>query len=169
MKMTLCFLLVAATALGETSDWAALRSQIRARYPSVRQITTDDLAAWLEDKSRPAPLLLDVRTEKEFAISHLQTARRVEPAAAASEAIAGQTNKDTPIVTYCSVGHRSSALAERLQHAGFANVRQLDGSIFQWANEGRPLFRGNQQVHEVHPFNKAWGKYLKAELHPKGE
>ena len=82
-----------------------------------------------------------------------------------AEEAAGKISKDTPIVTYCSVGYRSSSLADRLQQAGFTNVRQLEGSIFQWANEGRPLFRGDQQVNEVHPYNETWGKYLNKKLH----
>ena len=164
MKLPMCLLLVATSALADTNDWAALKKQIRAKYPTVREITTDELAAWLSDPQRPAPVVLDVRSPEEFAVSHLRGARDVDPQAAADQAV-GHIDKATPIVTYCSVGYRSSALAERLQKAGFTNVRQLDGSIFQWANEGRPLYRGDQQVHAVHPYNKTWGKFLNKNLH----
>ena len=53
--------------------------------------------------------------------------------------------KDAPIVTYCSVGYRSGKMAERLQAAGYTNVRNLEGSIFKWANEHRPLVRGESE------------------------
>jgi hypothetical protein len=68
---------------------------------------------------------------------------------------------DLPIVTYCSVGYRSGAFAERLRSAGFTNVVNLEGSIFRWANEGRPLFRSARPVTEVHPYNRTWGLLLK--------
>ena len=44
-------------------------------------------------------------------------------------------------------------------------VYNLWGSIFQWANEGRPMLDGNNQpaVH-AHPFNPVFGKILKKEL-----
>ena len=71
-----------------------------------------------------------------------------------------RTSKDAVIVAYCSVGYRSSVFAERLQRAGYLNVRQLDGGIFQWANEGRPLAGGKV----VHPYNARWGRYLHSEL-----
>ena len=47
--------------------------------------------------------------------------------------------RDTPIVVYCSVGYRSARVARWLGRQGFTNVRNLDGSLFAWANEGRPM------------------------------
>ena len=46
------------------------------------------------------------------------------------------------------------------RHGVYTNVRNLDGSIFQWANEGRPLVRGNQRVQDVHPYDENWGRLL---------
>jgi hypothetical protein len=39
-------------------------------------------------------------------------------------------------------------------------VRNLDGSIFAWANEGRPLERNGQPAQLVHPYDALWGKLL---------
>jgi rhodanese-related sulfurtransferase len=164
MKTGICILLAATTIFADADDWTTLKQRIRTKYPTVREITTVELAAWLGDPKRPAPVLLDVRAKEEFAVSHLRSARQVNPSASV-ETAAGKITKDTPIVTYCSVGYRSSAMAERLQQAGFTNVRQLEGSIFQWANEGRPVYRGDKQVNEVHPYNKTWGKYLNKKFH----
>jgi rhodanese-related sulfurtransferase len=124
----------------------------------VRRITTAELAEWINDPRRPQPFLLDVRERAEFEVSHLPRAHHVAPDAPASTSI----NRSTlPIVTYCSVGYRSGAFAERLRAAGFTNVVNLEGSIFRWANEGRPLFRDRQQVEMVHPYNRTWGLLLK--------
>ena len=55
------------------------------------------------------------------------------------------------IVVYCSVGYRSSELAEFLMKTGFTEVYNLEGSIFRWANEGRPVYRAEERVRVVHP------------------
>ena len=137
--------------------WTLVNAKVRHDFPDVQRITTAELAAWSEDKARPAPLLLDVRTRAEYDISHLWNAQHVEPDARAS---AVAQPKDRAIVTYCSVGYRSGAFAHKLRSAGYTNVVNLEGSIFRWANEGRPVYRGGQKVEQVHPFNGTWGLLL---------
>ena len=129
--------------------WPAIKARIAKEFPNVKSIGTAELA-----KLEPKPVLLDVRTAEEFNVSHLSGARRVDP-----DATTVALPKDTPIITYCSVGYRSAKFAQRLQDAGFTNVRNLDGSIFQWANEGRPIAGS---AGKVHPFNKKWGVLLDA-------
>ena len=140
-------------------DWFLLKKSLRHKFAKVEWISTSELADWLSDKRRPAPLLLDVRTVEEWNVSHLPGARRIEPSATAEEAAKGQ-RKETPIVIYCAVGYRSGEVAERLRVAGFTNVRNLEGSIFQWANEHRPLVHENASVTQVHPYNGFWGRLL---------
>jgi rhodanese-related sulfurtransferase len=154
-------LIVAALALlGLRSiDWFLLKQSLRYRFPKVEWITTAQLADWLADKQRQPPVLLDVRTEEEWSVSHLPGARRVEPNASREIATAGMP-KETPIVTYCAVGYRSGALATKLRAAGFTSVQNLEGSIFQWANERRPLVREDKPVTTVHPYSSLWGRLL---------
>lgn len=154
-------LIVAAVALlgMRGIDWFLLNQSLRHRFPKVEWITTAQLADWLTDEHRPPPVLLDVRTEEEWNVSHLPGARRVDPSAPIETATAGIA-KGTPIVTYCAVGYRSGALATKLRAAGFASVRNLEGSIFQWANERRPLVRENKLVTTVHPYSTLWGRLL---------
>jgi len=54
-------------------------------------------------------------------------------------------------------------MTQRLHDAGVKNVFNMNGSIFQWANEDRPVYRGREQVKKVHPYNRKWGKLLKPE------
>jgi rhodanese-related sulfurtransferase len=140
-------------------DWFLLKKSLRHKFPKVEWISTSELADWLANKRRLAPVLLDVRTPEEWNVSHLPDARRVDPGASAETAAAG-LSKDTPIVTYCAVGYRSGETADRLRAAGFTKVRNLEGSIFQWANEHRPLVRGEKRVSQVHPYNTFWGRLL---------
>jgi rhodanese-related sulfurtransferase len=108
-------------------------------------------------------LLFDVRTPEEWNVSHLPGARHVAPKSSIESVTAGIL-KETPIVTYCAVGYRSAEMAQRLKAAGFTNVRNLEGSIFQWANEHRSLVQGEQSVSRVHPYNALWGRLLEDDV-----
>lgn len=154
-------LIVAAVALlfMRSIHWYLLKKSLERRFPRVEWISTQELASWLGDKSKPAPVLLDVRMPEEWNVSHLPGARHADPKAPLESVTAGISG-ETPIVTYCAVGYRSAEMATRLRAAGFPNVRNLEGSIFQWANEHRPLVQGDQPVSRVHPYNALWGRLL---------
>lgn len=131
---------------------------IRARFPDVRQLSTAQLAEWLNDSRRAPPVLLDARTEDEFNVSHLPNGVREMPPGALA---AGR-----PVVAYCSIGWRSSAAARELSRAGFTNVFNLEGSIFAWAGEGRPLESQGKPARKVHPYDRQWEALLPAALRP---
>ena len=143
------------------SELETVRAKVRAKYPTVPQLSTVELATWLADTNRPSPLLLDARTEEEFAVSHLPGARRAD---LKPSELAKSSGTNRPVVVYCSVGYRSSQMAERLQKAGLTNVFNLDGSIFQWANEGRPLEHSGKPAKTVHPYNNSMSKLLREEI-----
>lgn len=151
-------LLCASVARSHAFGWALVNAKIRSEFPDVRRITTAELAAWLNAPDRTAPLLLDVRTRAEFDVSHLEGAKHVAPTDSASVL---REAKDRPIVTYCSVGYRSGSLAKKLSDAGYTNVANLEGSIFRWANEGRPVVSAGRRADKVHPYNGTWGLLLK--------
>jgi len=158
------FLVIAGLAVGfRDVDWFLLKKSLRQRFPKVEWISTADLAGWMADRARRPPLLLDVRTSEEWEVSHLAGARRVEPNSPVETALA-DVAKDTPIVTYCAVGYRSGETATRLRAAGFTDVHNLEGSIFAWANEHRPLVHGRDPVKTVHPYNSFWGRLLRDEV-----
>lgn len=150
-------LLALVAAFIYTARWPIVNAAIRREFPSVPPITTAALANWLDDKSREAPLLLDTRTRAEYDVSHLPGAKF---AGENADFLLAAESMDRPIVTYCSVGYRSAKIARGLQGKGFTNVRNLQGSIFQWANEGRPVVRDGHVVTQVHPYNAAWGLLL---------
>lgn len=149
-----------------SGTWDSLLHAIRRRFPTVRQISTAELAAWLEDPQKSPPVLIDARHRWEFEVSHLPGARHATSVGAARRL---GLMPQQPIVVYCSVGYRSSALAEKLRRAGFPNVANLEGSIFAWANEGRKLLRGTREVTRVHPYNARWGELLEKTRMANGE
>ena len=157
---------------GDSLSWKAVDAMIETDFPDVQTVSADALAAWLADSTRAAPLLLDARARAEYAVSHLAGAVHVDPDAGAA-ALADRfsvADRRRPVVVYCSVGYRSARLAEQLEAAGFQHVQNLDGSIFRWANEGRPVVRAAASgaevpVRHVHPYDATWGRLLDPERH----
>jgi rhodanese-related sulfurtransferase len=149
----------------ETDGIQGIKDLVRKRFPEVSQLQTAELVIWLNDPNRPQPVLLDVREVKEFDVSHLPGATNVKPNAKAAD-LKAIIATGQPVVVYCSVGYRSSALAQRLAKIGLTNVFNLEGSIFQWANEGRPLVKNEpaEPAEKVHPYNKRYGVLLKPAL-----
>lgn len=135
-----------------------LTPMIAWRHPGVRWISRGALAARLA--SSEPPILLDARAEEEVAVSTIRGARRIDPRAPRVE----EVPRDRDVVVYCSIGVRSAHVAERLAHAGHARVWNLEGGIFGWANEGRPLWRGDARASTVHPYDALWGLLLRADL-----
>lgn len=154
---------VAGLVLSFTAwQWDLVKSGIRRAHPGLMQLPTHELAIWLDNPRARRPLLLDTRSREEFAVSHIAGARRVPPDAQPGE-IELPEMKDAPIVTYCSVGNRSAALAERLRLAGYTRIYQLDGALFKWANEDRAIVNDAGPALTVHPHNRQWEHLLKEE------
>ena len=140
-------------------SWRLIKLLIRLQFSQVRQLSTEDLAAWLADEGKSKPLLLDARTREEYEVSHLKNAR-LAPDNLQNLMNHEGINLATPIVIYCSVGYRSTALAKQLQSLGYQNVFNLSGSIFQWVNENRLVYREEKQVNQVHSYQRWWGYLL---------
>jgi rhodanese-related sulfurtransferase len=159
----------------DMKDMASVKAWVRSEFPGVDQVSTDALERELagdasasvseseSESESEAPLLLDVRSEDEYRVSHLHGAIRVEPGGELPESLRSLP-KDAPIVAYCSVGYRSSQLVERLKNEGFTNAKNLEGSIFEWANKGYPLERDGKPVRQVHPYDETWGRLLDPSL-----
>ena len=159
-------LIILGCNTSDPADWNELLEDIHHKYPNVRQLSTDALAIWLASSEKQLPLLLDIRSQEEYNVSHLKNARLVN-CPSNFHSILGDLPKTTPIVAYCSVGYRSSYMVQKLQDLGYTNVYNLKGSIFVWANEGREVVGRKGPVTAVHPYNQIWGRFLNKRYHPK--
>ncbi len=149
---------------GRAGALTAVEAAVRNQFPGVPVVTTDALALALADSST-APLLLDAREPDEYILSHIPGAQRIDPDARGETLAAALAAipEGRDVVVYCSVGYRSAGLVDRLRDAGARGVYNLQGSIFRWANEGRPLAgaRGDEAL--VHPYSDSWGQLLDPE------
>ena len=146
-------------------QWSTVKQDIRQRFPAVPQLSTVELVAWLADSTRTPPLLLDTRSVDEYAVSHLYHAHR---ATSLKEALIllDSLATDQSLVLYCSVGYRSSALVKKL-NTHTTKIYNLEGSFFEWANSGYPIYKGPVRVNTVHPYNNKWGQLLTPTLRAK--
>ncbi len=125
---------------------------------SVPIVGAEELYRELRAK-RPL-VLLDARDQKEYDVSHLPGALRVGYDDFEQAYLEG-VPKDARVVVYCSIGYRSEKIGEKLQKIGYKNVRNLYGSIFDWANREFPLVNSKgDTVKTVHTYNEDWGRWV---------
>jgi rhodanese-related sulfurtransferase len=145
------------------ADIAGLASWLARKFPDVASIDVPALARWLDDRSLSPPVLVDVRTRAEQAVSTLPGALCVAPEDAPADVLR-RTEKARPIVVYCSVGVRSARLARALSAVGATDVFNLRGGIFDWANRGLPLSGPSGSAQRVHGYDAEWAVLLEARL-----
>lgn len=106
------------------------------------------------------PMLLDARPAEEYDVSHIAGARRVGYGDFDLSRVK-DLPKDTAIVVYCSVGYRSERITEKLLKAGFTNVKNLYGGIFEWVNAGHTVVDDSGKATDrVHAYNKNWSRWV---------
>lgn len=121
----------------------------------VPEISVDSL-----NKIKDNVFLLDAREIAEFNVSHLGNAKFVGYKNFNIDSLQN-TDKNQSIVVYCSVGYRSEKITEKLINAGFTNVQNLYGGIFEWKNKKLDVYDNNGITNNIHPYNNTWGLWLK--------
>ena len=77
-------------------------------------------------KSAKGAVLLDVRTEEEFAQGHIQDAVNI-PLQEISKVTEQIADKSTPLFTYCLSGARSTQASVMIKQMGYTNVINIGG------------------------------------------
>ena len=108
-------------------------------------------------------LILDTRERKEYEVSHISSSKYVGYDSFSTEAISNEiADPSMPIVVYCSLGIRSEDIGEKLKKAGYTNVKNLYGGIFEWKNNDYPVIDSEGiETDEVHAFSRLWSRWLK--------
>ncbi|MBT8245957.1 MAG: rhodanese-like domain-containing protein [Winogradskyella sp.] len=108
-------------------------------------------------------IILDTREFEEYAVSHLKGAIYVGYDFFDIDTIINRIkDKGQPIVVYCSLGIRSETIGEKLKEAGYKNVKNLYGGIFEWKNKGFEVYNSKEKITDsIHAFSKTWSKWLK--------
>jgi rhodanese-related sulfurtransferase len=115
---------------------AGLVSAACAEEPNDAEVSQAQVTAWIEGGK--GPLVLDVRSENEYASGHVPGAVNIphNQLAARLGEIGGR--REQPIVLYCESGRRAGMAASMLQEAGFSSIQHLTGDMSAWRNAGLP-------------------------------
>jgi rhodanese-related sulfurtransferase len=102
----------------------------------MKQIAPAELAAWLADASRPAPLMLDVREPWEWDTARIAGATLI-PMREVPARI-GELDRSREVVAICHHGGRSQQVATFLEKNGFSKVHNLAGGVDAWSRTVDP-------------------------------
>ena len=102
----------------------------------MKQISAQELAAWLADAGRDKPLLLDVREPWEFERARIAGAQLIpmREVPARHQELA----QDRDVVAICHHGSRSQQVAMFLERAGFTRMHNLVGGVDAWSRTVDP-------------------------------
>jgi rhodanese-related sulfurtransferase len=102
----------------------------------MEQLSVTGLKAWLDDASRPQPVLLDVREPWEYELARIEGSTLVPMQAVPARS--GELDEAAETVVICHHGARSMQVAMFLERAGFARVYNLAGGVDAWARRVDP-------------------------------
>lgn len=129
----------------------------KSNTKSIPYISVEELTM-----AKTKAILLDAREIYEYNISHIKNAVHVGyDFFDIKKTTQLFKDKSIPIVVYCSLGIRSEDVAEQLKKAGYTNVKNLYGGIFEWKNKNKSVYNYQEkQTDTIHTFSKKWSKWL---------
>jgi rhodanese-related sulfurtransferase len=118
------------------SVFCGLVLSISSQAFAGQSISADD---YLKMANAPsAPILLDVRTPREFANGHIPNALNI-PVANLPDMLDSLNDKSQQIVVYCRSGVRAGRAIKFLESQGYQDVIHLDGDYLNWEEQGFPI------------------------------
>ncbi|QAA82774.1 rhodanese-like domain-containing protein [Aequorivita sp. H23M31] len=109
-------------------------------------------------------VILDAREPEEFSVSHIKSSVNIGfDKFSSNENQLRDINRNAHLIVYCSLGIRSEKIGEKLKKAGFTNVKNLYGGIFEWKNKGCTVIdSAGTETENVHTFSEKWSAWLHA-------
>lgn len=99
----------------------------------MQQLSPIELKSWLDDPTRPRPLLLDVREDWEFERCHIEGASPLPMRTL--QLRLDELDRQRETVVICHHGVRSFHAARFLEQSGFSRIINLSGGVAAWARD----------------------------------
>ena len=99
---------------------------------TYEQISAEEAKSLMDTEK--AYIIIDARTEEEFAEGHIEGAILIPEYEIAQRAEKELPDKDALILVYCRSGRRSKIASEELVKLGYTNVKEF-GGIIDWPYE----------------------------------
>ena len=129
MKKVICICLAVLLCL---TGFAGCVQEEKNMENTYQQITAQE-AKTIMDTEKDY-IIIDARTEEEFAAGHIANAVLIPEYEIAERAEAELPDKDALILVYCRSGRRSKIASEELVKLGYTNVKEF-GGIIDWPYE----------------------------------
>ena len=127
-------------------DTHQLSSQYQAYLTTLEQQnierpTLSQAKLWAQIEANQAPVILDVRTRREYEAGHIPGARHIDYRDLPQRLEELPADRNTTIVTYCRTGVRAGVAEQTLRSAGFTQVIHLEGDMTGWLASDLPVER----------------------------
>ena len=109
---------------------------IEYKQPYYRAVDTKEAAQILSNQK---PILLDVRTRREFNRGHIADARLIPVQELQNRLGELAAYKHTDILIYCATGNRSTVASKILIDNGFKRIINMRYGIAQWSRNKYPI------------------------------
>ena len=129
MKQRICIGLTALLCLFGLFGCAQKENAMEQTY---EQISAQEAKAIMDKETDY--VIIDARTEEEFAAGHIANAILIPEYEIAARAEAELPHKDALILVYCRSGRRSKIASSELVKLGYTNVKEF-GGIIDWPYE----------------------------------
>ena len=135
MKKVICRILFLFLLFGFTAcagESASVADESEQKELGYEQISAEKAKSIMDEKNEY--VIIDARTEEEFAEGHIEKAILIPEYEVADHAEEKIPDKDTLSLVYCRSGRRSKIAAEELAKLGYTNVKEF-GGIIDWPYE----------------------------------
>ena len=129
MKKMICICLAVLLCL---TGFAGCVQEEKNMENTYQQITAQEAKTIMETEKDY--IIIDARTEEEFAAGHIANAILIPEYEIAARAEAELPDKEALILVYCRSGRRSKIASEELVKLGYTNVKEF-GGIINWPYE----------------------------------
>ena len=105
------------------------KQTVKTEEAALMNITAEEAKKLMDSES--GYVILDVRTEQEYAQGHIPGAILIPDYEISEKAESVLTDKDQLILVYCRSGRRSKNAAAQLEEMGYTRIREF-GGILDW-------------------------------------
>ena len=110
-------------------------------FGKVAEVSAKELHRLMQDGAQPGLQIIDVRSEQEFAASHIPGAINLPITRFRKNAVAALgLNNTQPVITICLSAHRSIPATRQLSGLGL-DCKQLQGGMLAWWKAGLPCIK----------------------------
>ena len=111
---------------------------IEYEQPSYKVLTAKEASDFIKAKN---PLILDVRTPREYAAGHMENSILIPVQELQSRLNELDSHRNKSILIYCATGNRSTVASKILIDSGFKKILNLRRGIVDWYKQKFPVIR----------------------------